>query len=242
MQPYFFPYLGYFQLMNAVDNWIIFDDVQFIDKGWINRNRVLHPDPEKGWQYITIPLSKKGQFDKINKIEIKSDIKWKSQILGKLTIYKNLNAPYYHKTYSLVKKCLDTDENNLSNFLTRSIKIVAQHLNISTPIKKQSELKLSLQKPNHPGQWALQISEKLGASEYINPVGGYNIFDEKEFLKKNIKLNFLKPNLTPYKQSFRKDFNIGLSILDVLMFNSKDELQEMLISDFEILKKKDFIL
>ena len=88
MQPYLFPYVGYFQLMNAVDRWIAFDEIQFIDKGWINRNRILHPDPVKQWQFLTVPLSKRGQFDKICNISIKEELDWRSQIFGKLTMYK----------------------------------------------------------------------------------------------------------------------------------------------------------
>ena len=88
MQPYFFPYIGYFQLMKHVDQWVVFDDIQFIDKGWINRNRILHPDTKKQWLYITLPLHKRKQFDKICNIHIKSEINWKEEILGRLTAYK----------------------------------------------------------------------------------------------------------------------------------------------------------
>ena len=181
MQPYFFPYIGYFQLMNAVDHWIVFDDIQFIDKGWINRNRILHPNAAKQWQFITIPLSKRGQFDKICDISIKTDINWKSQILGKLSTYKNFKAPYYDQVLKLVEKIFETNEKNLSKFIVRSLRLICNHLNIKSKIQVQSEMDLNIQKPSHPGQWALNISEKLGASEFINPESGNEIFNEKEF-------------------------------------------------------------
>lgn len=235
MQPYFFPYVGYFQLMKAVDNWIVFDEVQFIDKGWINRNRILHPNPAKQWQYISLPLSKRGQFDKINKIEIHSDIKWKPQILGKLTVYKNIKAPYYDETYNLVKKCLDNDEKNLSAFLTQSLKIIAKHLNISTIIKTYLEAKLCLEKPNHPGQWALKISEKLGALEYINPLGGHELFIKKEFDEKNIKLSFLEPKLPSYMQNDKK-FIPNLSIIDLLFWKGSEFVSNFILNDYKLVR------
>ena len=98
-------------------------------------------------------------------------------------------------------------------------------------------MSLDLPITKHPGQWALNISEKLGASEYINPASGYNIFNEKEFLNKNIKLNFLKPNLSPYKQSWLKEFKSGLSILDLLMFNDLNSISNMIKNDSQFFNK-----
>lgn len=226
MQPYFFPYIGYFQLLDAVDRWIAFDDIQFIDKGWINRNRILHPDPAKEWQYITLPLAKRGQFDKIRDISIKSDVDWRAQILGKLTAYKK-KAPYYKQTTDFVHRCFDTDENNLANFAIRSLKMTAEYMGIRTPIEVQSELDLRLGKIEHPGQWALRISEALGASEYVNPIGGTGIFRQEEFESAGVKLSFLQPMLAPYSQR-RGGFVSGLSIIDVMMFNSPEAVRELL--------------
>ena len=115
MQPYFFPYIGYFQLMKNVDQWVVFDDIQYINKGWINRNRILHPNVEKQWQYITLPLVKRKQFEKICNIEIKSEINWRAEILGKLTAYKR-KAPFYNETLNLINECFDTTDLNLSSF------------------------------------------------------------------------------------------------------------------------------
>ena len=166
-------------------------------------------------------------------ISIKSDIDCKSQILGKLSAYKSFKAPFYNKTINLVEEVFDTKDENLSEFLVRSIKIICNHLNIKTKIETQSKMNLNISKPLHPGQWALNISEKLGASEYINPIGGYNIFDEKEFMKKKIKLTFLKSNLSHYKQSWFKDFKAGLSILDLLMFIDVDYLSDIIENDYK---------
>lgn len=226
MQPYFFPYIGYFQLMTAVDQWVVFDQIQFIDKGWINRNRILHPDPVKEWQFITLPLDKRGQFDKICNINISEKIKWRAQIMGKLTSYKS-KAPFYAQTIDFVKYCFDTDEANLARLVTEVLRKTSSYLGIKTPIQVQSEMNLQLGEIQHAGQWALRISQNLQASEYINPPGGVDIFDGNEFKDANIKLSFLSPDLKPYSQR-RNGFVGGLSIIDVLMFNDKEQCSRLL--------------
>jgi hypothetical protein len=226
MQPYFFPYLGYFQLINAVDRWIAFDQVQFIDKGWINRNRILHPNPEKEWQYITLPLSKRGQFDKICDIVLKKDINWREQILGKLSFYKK-KAPHYQQTLEFVNYCFDTNETRLAHLVVEILRKTSDYLNIQTPIELQSEMNLRLDSVHHAGQWALRISELLGASEYINPRGGKDIFIPSEFNDSKIKLSFLTSDLSPYSQR-RGGFVAGLSIIDVLMFNDHSQCTNLL--------------
>ena len=226
MQPYLFPYIGYFQLMNAVDRWIVFDEIQFIDKGWINRNRILHPDVGKEWQYITVPLANRGQFDKICDISIKSDIDWRSQILGKLTHYNKI-APFYEETMTFVRDCFDTDETNISQFVTEVLKKTADYMCIDTKIDVQSDLQLSIGGIEHPGQWALKISEALDASKYINPLGGLGIFRPDEFTASGIELSFLRTDLTPYPQK-RNGFVPGLSIIDVMMFNEPLKCKKIL--------------
>ena len=223
MQPYFFPYIGYFQLLNTVDHWIAFDDIQFIDKGWINRNRVLHPDIAKEWQYITLPLSRRGQFDKIRDIELDMRSDWRAQILGKLTSYKK-KAPYYLQTIEFLERTLNSTETNLSKFVVKTLKTTANYLGIRTPISVQSDLNLELGDITHSGQWALEISKNLGASEYINPKRGADIFKKEEFEQAGIKLSFLEPGLESYSQR-RRGFVSGLSIIDVMMWNSRDDIK-----------------
>jgi len=238
MQPYLFPYIGYFQLMNAVDRWIIFDEAQFIDKGWINRNRILHPEVCKEWQYITIPLESRGQFDKICDISIKIDIDWRSQILGKLTHYKK-KAPFYKETVAFVRDCFDTDETNISRLVAEILKKTAEYMCIDTQIEVQSDLKLSIGGIEHPGDWALKISEALGASKYINPFGGLEIFRPDNFSASGIELSFLKPNLKPYPQK-RNEFVPALSIIDVMMWNSIANIRKILTDDYILLCPKGF--
>lgn len=224
MQPYFFPYLGYFQLMSAVDTWIVFDEIQFINKGWINRNRILHPNKDKEWQYFTLPLSGKKQKDNISDINLcPNSIKWKKTIEGKLTFYKR-NAPFFNETMALVNECLEYDELNLSKFIINSLITIASYLGINTNIKIQSTLSFPDFEIKHPGQWALRIAENLCATEYLNPIGGNHLFKPEEFKEKKIRLSFFEPKVIKYNQIGRK-FTPNLSIIDVLMWQSIEEVK-----------------
>ncbi|MGY4878617.1 WbqC family protein [Vreelandella aquamarina] len=235
MQPYFFPYIGYFQLMEYADEWIIFDNIQFIDKGWINRNRILHPNIEKAWQYITVPLSKRGQFPRINEVNISPNHRWIDTIMGKLTIYKK--APHYNETSDFIYECLSYKDENLSTMLERTLQKTAKHLDIQTFISSQSNQSWDLPKINHPGQWALEISKVKKAKKYVNLYGGSKIFQQDEFDKEKIKLEFLKPALNPYDQ-YRKNFIEGLSIIDIMMWNDKETIHKILKNDFSLLSKQ----
>lgn len=237
MQPYFFPYLGYFQLLQAVDRWVVFDDIQYVNRGWINRNRVLHPNPEKEWQYVTVPLHKLGRFDRICDVAIKQELKWQDELLGKLTAYRK-RAPFYDQTMEFVSSCLLIKESNLSKFVVHTLKETASYLGIDTPITVQSELVLDLHDIEHAGQWALRIAEELGASEYVNPLGGVAVFRDHEFSQAGIDLNFLRPCLADYSQR-REKFLPGLSIIDVLMWNDRAEVRDMLHSGVRILNAEE---
>ena len=222
MQPYFFPYLGYFRLLNSVDRWIAFDEVQFIDKGWINRNRILHTNKSKEWQYITLPLYNKSRFDKISEISIDMQQNWRANILGKLTLYQKI-APFYSDVIELVEYCFSTHELNLAKFVTRSMSITAEFLGINTRIDLQSDLNLLLPSISHPGEWALRISEHFNATEYINPASGRLLFNQDQFDKAGIKLTFMDSIPFEYSQR-RPEFTPNLSIIDVMMFNSRDTI------------------
>jgi hypothetical protein len=242
MQPYFFPYVGYFQLIANTDQFIFFDIVQYNKKSWMNRNRVLHANKLGDFQYISVPVIKHNKGSLIKDININNDGKWKNKILSQLIVYKKLKAPFYSKIHQVVEEIFSKQCNTLLDLSIESTRTICDYLGIKLNYEIASKMNFDLSNISQPGDWALEISKKKKASEYINPHGGHDIFNENKFNASRIKLNFLKPNLTPYKQSFRKDFNLGLSILDVLMFNSKDELQEILTSDFKILKKKDLSL
>ena len=229
MQPYFFPYIGYFQLINAADHFILFDDVQYIRHGWINRNRILKP--AEGHQYVIMPLADHGRDDLIRDIKIKEGYEWKEKILRQTEHYKK-KAPFYAQVKILLEDCFDYPEINLALANGFFIKKVFKYLGIDFETRISSELRFDYNNVHDAGEWALRISEQSGASEYINPPGGIALFEKAKFEKSNIKLSFIHPELKEYSQR-RTTFEPGLSIIDLLMFNSPEKVKEML-NDYTI--------
>jgi hypothetical protein len=227
MQPYFFPYIGYFQLMNAVDEWVIFDNIQYIRHGWVNRNRILSPNLEKEWQYVLVPLDKHSKEDLINEIKIINTNSWKDDIIGKLSYYKRIRAPYYHQIIALVEKCFDNNVISLIELNTITLKHITDYLGINFNYSISSKEKIDYTNVIGSGDWALEISKQMQASVYINPIGGKEIFDRDKFNNLDIKIQFLKTNDIKYKQS-RREYVPWLSIIDVMMFNSIENIKLML--------------
>jgi len=218
MQPYLFPYIGYFQLINAVDTFVIYDDVNFINRGWINRNNLLANG--KG-ELITLHLLGASQNKLINEIDIGSNRKK----LLKNIAQKYSKAPLYKQVFPMIEKIMNYDENNLAIFLDYSLKLICEYLEIkqhwqmSSNIKKDNALK---------GQEKiLSICKELKAEQYINPPGGKHLYDECLFSENGIKLSFIEAKSTPYNQ-FGGNFVPYLSIIDVMMFNSKEQCQKLL--------------
>jgi len=241
MQPYLFPYIGYWQLIANSDKFIFFDVVQYNKKSWMNRNRILHPDKSKEFQYISVPIKKNLQGTLISAVTLNNEEKWQEKILGQLTVYKNLKAPYYNETIDLIKNIFSQDYQTLLSLSIQSTKIICQYLDIELKYEIASEIDFDKKIIEGPGDWALSISKELKARQYINPYGGYEIFDEDKYNLNNIDLKFIKSNLTPYKQSFREDFQSGLSIIDVLMFNDINEIKKSSLNDFKKLTKNNLI-
>ncbi len=223
MQPYLFPYIGYFQLMNAVDRWVVYDDVAFIKQGWINRNRILiNGEP----QMFTVPLHGASSFVLINQTEINQRIYpiWKSKF------YKTLEqsyrkAPNFDVIFPLIKEVLDTEHKTISALALHGLKAVTGYLEISTTIVESSA---SYNNNDLRGEYrVLDICRQENAMEYINVPGGKHLYDKLEFEKKNIELHFIEPKLMPYNQ-FKGSFVPWLSIIDVLCFNSKEQIHTLL--------------
>lgn len=224
MQPYFFPYLGYFQLINAVDRFILFDDVQYIRHGWVNRNRILKPN--EGWQYIIAPLQKHNQTDLIKNIKLLESEDWSKKIFRQLEHYKK-KSRYYNEVIQLLVYCFDSNETSVVKFNAHCLKIICRHLQIPFNVEISSEMNFDYSQVNDAGEWALRISEQINASEYINPEKGKGLFDKNKFMNANIKLSFLSPNLETYNQG-KNEFEPGLSVIDVLMFNGINKTREMI--------------
>ncbi len=226
MQPYFFPYIGYFQLINAVDKFIIFDVVQYIDRGWMNRNRILSQNLEKEWEYISVPIQKADKRKIIYNVKINNAQDWKNTILGKMTYYKKIKAPFYNSTIKVLKEIFDSEYHTLVDFNTISLKIICEYLGIDFKYKIASRMAYDYSSVNAKDEWALQIAIQEKAQVYYNPIGGIEFFSRDKYLKNNIKILFLQPGDIYYKQS-RRDFVSNLSIIDIMMFNNPEEISNM---------------
>ena len=225
MQPYFLPYLGYFSLIKHTDEFILFDTVQFIRHGWIERNRILKPS--NGWQYIMVPLKKYSRETIIKDIEINNDQQWKEKILAQLQHYKK-QAPYFSNVIDILNEIFSKEYATIVDLNLASLKTVCNYLGINTPIQVFSLMNIDIEPANAPDEWALNICKALGnVDEYWNPPGGQSFFDRKKYENAGINLKFHSAILTDYDQK-RNVFEPGLSILDVMMFNSVEEINKML--------------
>lgn len=217
MQPYLFPYLGYFQLMHAVDAFVVYDDVNFIKGGWINRNYVFCNGNR---QLITLPLLAASPNKLINQIEISSQHK----ILQ--SIQQNYRkAPHFESIYPLLESILRYESHNLADFLDFQLRSICAQLDLrpkwhtSSALGKNCELR---------GQdKVLAICEELGATEYINLPGGKVLYGPQAFASHGLKLSFIEPRAVSYQQ-FGNGFLPNLSIIDVMMFNDKEQCAKLL--------------
>jgi hypothetical protein len=223
MQPYFFPYLGQFDLLNGVDTWIAYDPAQYIRHGWVNRNRVLHA--VKGWQYITVPVRKHPHTAPINLIETAGDA-WKACLLKQLRDYR-ADAPFYRQVIDFLDGVLGTEETNLARLNAELFRATAAFLGIRTPILLFSDMGLALEPVNGPENLALAVCRAASATEYVNPPGGAGLYSPERFAGNGVKLTIQSPCDFIY-QCGRFLFVPRLSILDVMMWNSSEQIKNYL--------------
>ena len=222
MQPYVFPYLGYFQLIDSVDIFVFYDDVNFMKRSFINRNNILVNGQSK---LFTIKLSKVSQNKLINETELLDQNSPLNDLLVSLKQnYKK--APYFKEVIGIVSQLNEEKHRSISDLSIKSVVLISNYLKIKT--------KFQLSSTSHSESKALSksdrlvaINKKCGTNDYINAIGGLNLYNKTEFKKEGINLNFIESELKPYVQ-FENESIIGLSILDVLMFNSKDEIIKMI--------------
>lgn len=231
MQPYFFPYVGYFSLIKYVDRFIFFDTPQYISHGWINRNRILNSNGET--IYIIVPIKKCPRETPINKIEIVNASNWKEKIYGQITVYKK-RAPFYKDTEAFLHYVLDEFQGAyLSELNIRATIESCKKIGINCQFDTFSKMNLDIVPVKEPDEWALNITKALKGDVYVNPPGGQSFFDKSKYDKEGIKLQFLESNLRRYVQRIGR-FEPGLSILDVMMFCENEEIKEI-IEDYRII-------
>ncbi|HUW94304.1 MAG TPA: WbqC family protein [Anaerolineae bacterium] len=228
MQPYFFPYLGYFDLINVVDHFVVYDSVQYIKQGWINRNRILKP--AAGWQYITVPVDRSSFHDSyrtaIMDVEICELENWKGRIIRQLDHYRG-KAPYFWETVNLVKSCLDVEERSIARLNVSTLEKMCHALHLGFNYRFSSEIHLTLDRSLSALDRLLAICENLGATKYINTPGGRDLYGDQPFREKGMEVEFR--NLPPLEYSCSGyEFIPNLSIIDVLMWNAPEKVKQHL--------------
>jgi hypothetical protein len=223
MQPYAFPYIGYFQLMNLVDEFIFYDDVNFIKKGFINKNNILINGEAKPF---TIPLIKASQNKLINEVEIVNEVKWKKKFLTSIQLaYKK--AIMFEFVYPIIEEIISSDYNSISDLAIDSNIRFANYLEMNTTFSKSS--KIDLDERESGQNRILKICKIKKANHYINPIGGIELYNDKLFYENEIKLSFIKADQNiNYNQLGKSEFIRHLSIIDVLMNNNKQDANKLL--------------
>jgi hypothetical protein len=227
MQPYFLPYIGYFQLINAVDVFIVYDNIKYTKKGWINRNRMLQNSKD-----VMFSLSLKNDSDYLDvcQRELASDFN-RGKLLNQFKgAYQH--APYFAQTYPLVEQIVQYEEANLFRFLHYSIAKTCEHLGISTEIRVSSKIAIDHDLKNQDK--VLALCEAVGASTYVNAIGGMELYSKETFREKGIELKFIKSNPFAYPQ-FGDEFVPWLSIIDVMMFNPLDTIRTCISTNYELI-------
>jgi hypothetical protein len=223
-QPFFFPYLEYFALIAATDHWVVFDTPQYVKLAWVNRNKVL--DSPKGTKYITVPVHKHKFNLPTNQVRIFEKQPWNKKIIAQLGTYKKI-APNYHKVINFLKHALNPDFVYLSELNIHTLSETCKYLGISFNFDVYSKMDIKVEKVNGPGDWGLGITKAMGYANYLNAFTGQKFIDKKRYQENGVDVKFLKFNFKPYHQR-GNTFEPGLSIIDVMMFNSPEEIREML--------------
>ena len=229
MQPYFFPYIGYFQLINAVDVFVIYDSIEFSKKGWINRNRILVNDKD---YVFTLPLKKDSDFLNVDERFLSDN--WNSDKIKLLNKIKESyrKAPFYNDVIVILEDALNYEDKNLFDFIKNSLIKVLDYLEIKTKIIQSSEVDFDNSLKNQDK--VIAICNAMNAKTYINPIGGIELYDKEVFKASGIELQFLKANPITYQQ-YGDEFVMFLSIIDVMMFNSVEDIKKFITNEFQIL-------
>ena len=226
MQPYLFPYLGYFQLIHAVDVFVVFDDVNYINRGWINRNNILAKGEA---QLFTMELKQASQNKLINEIGVGGG----NEKLIRTIQLSYSKAPYFQQAFSIIEDILNQKEMNLAQFLDYQLRAICAYFGLSPLWKTSSQLRKD--KDLREQEKILAICEELEAKHYINLPGGKDLYDQKTFEARGIELSFIQSKPITYLQ-FNSEFIPQLSIIDVMMFNSPDAIKDKILNSYEIVK------
>jgi len=227
MQPYFLPYIGYLQLISAVDLFIVYDNIKYTKKGWINRNRLLQNDNDV---IFSLPLKKDSDSLNVCERELAADFN-RNKLLHQ---FKNAyrHAPYFTQTFPLIEQVVDYDQSNLFEFLHHSIVKVCEYLGITTKIEISSSINIDHALKNQDK--VLALCEVVSASVYVNAIGGIDLYSKETFHDKGLALKFIQSQPFEYPQ-FGQAFVPCLSIVDAMMFNSRETIQTYLSTHYALI-------
>lgn len=228
MQPYFLPYLGYFQLAAMVDQFVIYDNIKYTKKGWINRNRILTDGKE---HIITIPIKKGSDYLDIKARLIADDFNLERKKMINLVAHSYRRAPEFNHVFPLFEHIINYKSENLFDFLRHSLSALFDFMRIKTRLLVSSEI--TADHSLHGADRVIEICRSIGADTYINPIGGLELYSKDLFNKNSIDLKFHNMQTVPYTQS-NGVFVSHLSILDVLMYNNYEK-HALLLSQFELI-------
>ncbi|MGB1197742.1 MAG: WbqC family protein [Thalassotalea sp.] len=212
MQPYLFPYLGYFQLINTVDKFVIYDDVNYIKRGWVNRNRIL----VNGLPFMfTLPIHKPSQNTYIKNTNISSNYLIWQKKFRKTIVHAYRNAEFFDENVAMIDKILKCEKRTLSSYIENALKIICQALAIETKIVLSSNAYTNTHLKAQ--ERIVDICKQENANMYINAIGGLALYQSEQFEQHNIELQFLKSHEIEYQQ-MSEHYVPYLSILDQLMY------------------------
>lgn len=220
MQPYFLPYIGYFQLIQAVDVFVLYDNIKYTKKGWINRNRYLASGREKPF---SLPLKKDSDYLDVRERVLADDFAPEKMLNGINEAYRK--APCFQSAMPVLQDIFLYEERNLFSFIRHAVIRICQHLGINTSIVTSSQLAADHSLAGE--QRVINICRELGADTYINPPGGRTLYNAQNFAENGLQLKFIDPVLKPYPQ-LADHFTAGLSVIDVIMNNDHQKLTELL--------------
>jgi hypothetical protein len=227
MQPYFLPYIGYFQLIAAVDLFVVYDNIKYTKKGWINRNRLLCDGKDV---MFSLPLKGDSDHLDIRERRLATDFNGDKIINQMASAYRK--APQFEPTFPLIERILRQKEENLFQFLHHSIVLVCRHIGIATEIRVSSDIPIDHALRNQDK--VLALCEAVDTRTYVNAIGGVDLYSKEDFCAHRIELKFIRSKPFAYRQ-FGNDFVPWLSIVDVLMFNSLETVRANIDSNYELI-------
>lgn len=227
MQPYFLPYIGYFQLIAAVDLFVVYDHIKYTKKGWINRNRMLLNGSDA---VFSLPLKKDSDSLDVVQRELAADFD-RARLLNQFRgAYRR--ASHFDRTFALLERIVLCEERNLFRYIHHSLLCACEHLGIGTEIRISSDVAADHGLAGQ--QKVLALCRAVGADTYVNPIGGTTIYDKDDFRAQGLALHFLQSKPYEYPQ-FSAAFVPWLSIIDVLMFNPLERVRELIGSHYELI-------